>query len=168
MSGFYFFIQWNIIKKVTIWFQSRTVILMLFGGTDRACFYLISHILTVLLCTYFSICKKWFPVFQIFLPWLLWSLERIRTVCFALQALLSKETTLIRVFPYVTSYRMKAPTALLVPVGPLEGSLGMRGRLTCSRSIVRMDLSAARSQYLIMWPGHGHAWTLSIVAHWCT
>ena len=33
---------------------------------------------------------------------------------------------------------------------------------------VRMDLSAVRSQYLIMWPGHGHAWTLSIVAHWCT
>ena len=32
---------------------------------------------------------------------------------------------------------------------------------------VRMDLSAVRSQYLIMWPGHGHAWTLSIVAHWC-
>ena len=33
---------------------------------------------------------------------------------------------------------------------------------------VRMDLSMVRSQYLIMWPGHGHAWTLSIVAHWCT
>ena len=32
---------------------------------------------------------------------------------------------------------------------------------------IRMDLSIVSSQYLIMWPEPGYAWTLSKVAYWC-